>query len=84
MDRKHAGDTEGRAQMPRHRDRVVCQGTRGGGPQKGGCQDREEQRGAARRVAERGAEARPELSVRQIQGSHYGGVGAGKAARLAP
>lgn len=42
------------------------------------------QRGAAKWVAERGAEARLELSVRQIQGLHYGGIGAGTAARLAP
>lgn len=32
--------TEGRAQIPWHKDRIVGQGPRGGGPQKGGCQGR--------------------------------------------
>lgn len=42
------------------------------------------QRGAVERVVQRGAEARLKLSIRQIQGSHYGSRGAGTAARSAP
>lgn len=84
---------EGRAVSEQSVDRTACQGTRGGGPREGGCQGRgggraegsKGQRGAAGRAAERGGGwAGLELSVRQTQGLHYGGRGAGTAARVAP
>lgn len=92
VDRRHGGDRGqstdtmawGQDSLPAGHERwsategwVSRQGINGDEGNKG-------QRGAAERVAERGAEARLELSVRQIQGLHYGGIGAGTAARSAP
>lgn len=82
VDRKHR--STGMGQSARMQE-VVGQGQVG--VWAGGTQGRRRYkglRGAGKWVVERGAEARLRLSIRQIQGSHYGRVGAGTAARSAP